>query len=123
VRETYFGNHDLHPNEPTDEREIHYRADGREDFEGERIVWRPGIHMPKWAARIWLEVTDVRVERLWSMSAEQAIAEGFVSHLREHDAEVNLREQFAELWDSLAKPGTTWADNPWVWCISFRRVA
>ncbi|NID06604.1 ASCH domain-containing protein [Luteibacter jiangsuensis] len=84
--------------------------------------WRPAIHMPRWASRITLEVTAVRVERLQGITAEQAIAEGMVSHLREHDAVVDLRQQFADLWDGLAKPGTTWADNPWVWCIEFRLV-
>ena len=71
VRETYFGNHYLHPNEPADEREIHYRAEGYEDFEGEPIIWRPSLHMPKWAARIWLEVTSVRIERLQDIRLPQ----------------------------------------------------
>lgn len=122
VREAYFGNHFDHPKEPVDERELHYRADGYEEFEGERIRWRPGIHMPRWASRITLEVTNVRVERLRHITADQAIAEGMVSPLREHHAVVNLRQQFADLWDGLAKEGARWADNPWVWAVSFRRA-
>jgi hypothetical protein len=122
VREAYFGNHYLHPNEPTHEREIHYRADGYDEFEGERIVWRPSLHMPKWAARIWLQVTAARVERLRDITAEQAIAEGMQSNLREHDAVESLRNDFAYLWNGLAKPGNRWDDNPWVWVVEFKRI-
>jgi hypothetical protein len=84
--------------------------------------WVPSIHMPKWAARIWLEVTAVRVERLQDITTEQVIAEGITSQLREHDAVVDLRQQFEVLWDGLAKPGARWADNPWVWVVEFKRI-
>lgn len=84
--------------------------------------WVPSIHMPKWAARIWLEVTAVRVERLQDATTEQIVAEGITSQLREYDAVVDLRQQFEVLWDGLAKPGTRWADNPWVWVVEFRQI-
>lgn len=75
--------------------------------------WRPSIHMPKWAARLWLEVTAVRVERLKEMRAADVVAEGFPFS--------SDLDQFKSLWDSLSKPGSQWADNPWVAVYEFRR--
>jgi len=83
--------------------------------------WRPSIHMPKWAARIWLEVTKVRVERLPAISIEDILSEGLVSYQREHDATVDLTEQWRKLWDSLnAKRGYSWESNPWVFVYDFK---
>jgi hypothetical protein len=86
--------------------------------------WRPSIHMPRWASRIALEIVSVRVERVQDISTADIIAEGLSTTLREYDAECHLREQFEALWDSIngSKPGRSWADNPWVWCIEFRRL-
>lgn len=104
--------------------------------------WRPSIFMPKWAARIWLEVTDVRAERLQDISEEDAIAEGVAPHLEgwypygrailfwkgaraDVPAQccVNAKDSFEGLWDSLnAKRGFPWSANPWVWAYTFRRV-
>lgn len=81
--------------------------------------FRPSIHMPRWASRILLEITNVRIERLQDISTEQIIAEGLSTTLREHDAEVDLRRQWRELWEST---GGDWGGNPWVWCVSFRRI-
>lgn len=83
------------------------------------LKWKPSIHMPKAAARSWLEITGVRVERLQSITAEDCIAEGLSTTLREHDAEVHLRQQFTELWEST---GGDWAANPWVWVYDFKRI-
>ncbi|MBA3852911.1 MAG: hypothetical protein C0503_00770 [Gemmatimonas sp.] len=81
--------------------------------------WRPSIHMPRWASRLTLEVTDVRVERLQCMSEEDAIAEGVVAPARWASV-----PGFAVLWDSLnAARGFGWDANPWVWVIEFRRVS
>lgn len=83
--------------------------------------WRPSIHMPRWASRITLEITDVRVQRLQDISEEDAIAEGVVCP-RLGTYGMNPETVFRDLWDSIAKPGTFWRDNPWVWAISFKRV-
>ena len=71
-------------------------------------VWAPSIHMPRWASRTVLDVLDVRVERLQSMSEEDARAEGF------HD-----RLDFAKTWESIYQ---TWRANQWVWVIEFKRA-
>jgi hypothetical protein len=92
------------------------------EIEPEDIKLRTALHMPKAWARIWLQVTAVRVERLRDITAEQAIAEGMRSNLREHDAVESLRNDFAQLWNGLAKAGARWDDNPWVWVVEFRRI-
>lgn len=93
----------------------------------------PSIHMPRWASRITLEVTDVRVERLESISGEDARAEGIA--VPRCSCEVCMRSSamcpadasehvmaFAQLWDAINGKRAPWASNPWVWCVSFRRV-
>lgn len=102
---------------------VKYAADGGCRFFPEHTVpdawrmpaaarrgWVPALHMPRWASRITLEVTAVRVERLQALTEEDARAEG-----------VESRHAFALLWDSL-RPGS-WTDDPWVWVVEFRRVA
>ena len=131
VRETCFINDYREASVPEQERadcEIHYRADGIPDFEGEEelIRWRPSIHMPRWASRILLEVTDVRVERLQDITEEQALAEGIKKHSDggyhvedgKHFSDSPV-ESFACLWSSV---GGDWDANPWVWCVSFKRI-
>jgi hypothetical protein len=81
--------------------------------------WRPSIHMPRWASRITLEITDVRVERLQEISEEDALAEGVIG-IYAH-ARTNPRGAFHALWESIYGPDS-WAANPWVWAITFRRV-
>lgn len=83
--------------------------------------WKSPIHMPRWASRITLEITDVRVERLNDISEEAAIAEGCFDE-KEHDG--SLPSQiYMQLWDSLNEArGYGWDTNPWVWVIEFRRV-
>ena len=84
--------------------------------------WRPSIFMPRWASRITLEITGVRVERLNTITIEDIIAEGLSSHLREHDACCELKDQFAALWDSINSKRASWKSNPWVWVIEFKRL-
>ncbi len=88
--------------------------------------WRPSIHMPRWASRITLEVTDVRVERLRDIGLQDIGEEGldckYSTPLSVHNA-AKYRFDFAKLWDSInTKPDLSWDENPWVWVITFRRL-
>lgn len=78
----------------------------------------PSIHMPRWASRITLEVTGVRVERLQDISEDDACAEGMGSRIT-RDCKV---PKFARLWDEINGKRAPWASNPWVWVVSFQRV-
>jgi hypothetical protein len=98
----------------------HYRAtDPAPELEigtGEPgVKWRPSIFMPRWASRITLEIADVRVERLQSISGDDARAEGY------DGSHAFPREWFALLWERINGPGS-WEANPWVWAVEFRRV-
>lgn len=79
----------------------------------------PSIHLHRRYSRILLEITAVRVERLQDISTEQIIAEGLSTTLREHEAEVDLRKQWRELWEST---GGDWESNHWVWVVEFKRI-
>ncbi len=97
-------------------------------FEG---AWRPSIHMPRWASRILLEITDVRVERLNAISEEDARAEGIIDggclNCGEPEPcgcanpEPDATDAFAYLWQSIYGQ-ENWNANPWVWVIEFKRV-
>lgn len=80
---------------------------------------KPSIHMPRWASRITLEITDVRVERLQDISDYDAMAEGCSIVDMQHGD--RLASVFARLWESINGPGS-WDANPWVWVIEFKRV-
>ena len=92
--------------------------------------WRPSIHMPREAARLFLFVTDVRVERVRDIYVDDAIAEGvwgygrYPDHSQEFPDLPQAAAAFAHLWDSLnAKRGHSWESNPWVWAYSFERIS
>ena len=106
-----------------------YRADGEIDD----ARWRPSIHMPRWASRITLEITKVKVERVQEITEEDARAEGIIDGgclncgkpepCGCSDPRPDARDAFVWLWDSIyAKRGFGWDSNPWVWVIEFRRV-
>lgn len=92
--------------------------------------WRPSIHMPRWASRLQLGVTGIRVERLQDMSDVDADAEGFDGDYptrafpeyfpgnAEDYAHLTIPQCFGRIWDALAGPGS-WDANPWVWVVEF----
>lgn len=96
----------------------YYKADGDLRPEGWRGAWRPSIHMPKEAARIWIKVTDVRVERLQDMTDDDAEAEGCFDY-------TSTALGFPDVWDSTIKKSDIdrygWDASPWVWVIEFER--
>ncbi|HIE1453160.1 TPA: hypothetical protein ACXJGQ_000119 [Serratia marcescens] len=106
-----------------------YRADGGktpEYYDADdnlRYGWKPSIHMPRWASRITLEITAVRVERLNDISHEDAKAEGccYGRGGGVPDFAVTPADHFPTLWASIYGE-ESWNANPWVWVIEFRRV-
>lgn len=90
-----------------------------------RHGWRPSIHMPRWASRITLEITDVRVERLNAISEEDALAEGMDNGTSDAAMTAGWYEKpqraFQRLWEQLYGE-ESWSSNPWVWVIEFKRV-
>ncbi len=82
------------------------------------IGWRPAIFMNRWASRLSLEVTRIRVERLQEISEADVIAEG----IRPREWAMENAVRYSQLWDSM-RIGTSveWVKNPWVWVIEFRR--
>ena len=135
VRETWAGDEDCG---------CVYRADHptadlkRGDLdEGEQQIrrWNPSIFMPRWASRLTLLVTDVRVQRVQEISEEDARAEGLVRWTdppRVPDVhygiahadvwEMDPRKTFARLWDSINAKRAPWASNPWVFAITFEKI-
>ena len=99
-----------------------YKADDK-SWMSKDLLWKPSIHMPKEAARIWLKVTDVRVERLQEITEIQAQAEGCNSGLL--TGPCSARGQFENLWNRTIKKSDLdiygWKANPWVWVIEFER--
>lgn len=131
VRESFRGSkgYDAHPPSTWSHWPVHYGADGAPDPRDELEMngrLRPGIHMPRWASRITLIVTDVCVERLQNISEADAIAEG----ARQYSSSTKLsrpfnpdwkgiyREGYAELWNAINGAGS-WEANPWVAAYTF----
>ena len=107
----------------------HYRATEPEphivpldlsDSYDDRTRWHPSIFMPRWASRITLEVTDVRVERVSDISLADVHAEGKPENIWPTELEFTW---FRQQWNSIyAKRGLGWDANPWVWAVSFKKL-
>lgn len=135
VRETF---REYYPKEGWPAPKALYKADGiarLEDTEtGKTISWRPSIHMPRWASRITLEITDINAERVQDITEDDARAEGVNPEFRtvvarsdggpDYHIPCSYRGGFANTWDAIyAKlSGLSWDEDPWVWAITFRRV-
>lgn len=139
VRETWCMAHpDYHTEEEgvrlgrpiKDGRWCHYAATDSVEYNDNRSPWRSPLYMPRWASRLTLEMTDVRVERLQDISESDAKAEGirgtddippgYISGLGED--ETTARGAYAHLWNAINGKRAPWASNPWVWAMTFRRV-
>ena len=129
VRETWG-----HPISLNSDKQYVFRADkiAESGFKNDSHIWHPSIHMPKEAARIWLKVTDVRVERLQEITEDGAKAEGAIDNrgfIHSPENEYNrihtAREHFIEIWNSTIQKSDLdrygWDANPWVWVIEFER--
>lgn len=108
--------------------EVVYRADG----DCQDMWWRSPIHMPRWASRITLEVTEVRVERLQKIGKDgrkshDVLAEGVTRQEIDHQQKFFHPDDspaiaFAAKWNAINGKKHPWASNPWVWVIAFKRI-
>lgn len=106
---------------------------GDENREDRGFPWRPSIHMPRWASRITLEITGVRVERLHSINERDAVREGLfqlpasgrycLQPGMQYFGEAShcAKEVYSWLWESIYGEHS-WQANPWVWVIEFKRI-
>ena len=110
----------------------YYYEDWQRNDIADVTKWKPSIHMPKEAARIWLKVTDVRIERLHNITEDGAKAEGAIDNRgfihspeNEYDRIHTAREHFIKIWNSTIKKSDLdrygWDENPYVWVIEFER--
>lgn len=99
--------------------------------DGEELGWRPSIHMPRWASRIILEITGVRVERLQDINEadarDEGVTDGGCLSCGDHepcgctDPKPDARDSFCRLWQSI-NGEESWHANPWVWVVEFKRI-
>lgn len=106
-------------------------ADSRYGFHNPKAIrgkWRSAVHMPRWASRITLRITNVRIDLLQRISINDIKKEGVdpiqnsAINCLEDTCEKIYKDNFIKLWDSTAKDGKKWRDNPWVWVLEFERV-
>lgn len=152
VRETWYCDHfevmrgpylkpdDLDIGDAINDGTLIYAADGLNPYEADQPIWKPSIHMPRWASRILLEITDVRVERLQAGEGETAfesryVAEG-INRIHQGDGDYAFHpfksepgpgswtdpfDAWRELWVGI-NGAESWNANPWVWVVEFKRV-
>lgn len=129
VRETW-GLLDTQPSDGPSRAQLFYRATESERADLRYQLWRPSIHMPRWASRITLELKTARVQRLCEVSWKDVAHEGVACP--EHDFTAGfcvgecdaLYEAFAKLWNGIngKRAGRSWSDNPWVWVLEFEQL-
>lgn len=132
VRETWSDHYVPNEEDGKSELQYCYKADGidikAECLPGENNRWYPSIHMPKAAARIFLKVTDVRIERLQDIKVQDILKEGEIPviHLNGELDEASIKTAFIGDWNSTIKESelnrSGWEANPWVWVIEFERI-
>jgi hypothetical protein len=106
--------------------ELYHEDDCRKcEDNGSCSKWSPSIHMPRWASRILLEITNVRVERIQDMGTEDFKAEGYRIDPSDCFSDINtlnkIRRPFMNSWNKIYP--SSWDRNDWVWVVEFRRVA
>lgn len=103
----------------------YYYEDWQRNDIADVTKWKPSIRMPKGAARIWLRVTDVRVERLQDIDGKGCVKEGIEEEHLKYVGDEFVKGMFHDLWDSTVKKSDIdrygWDANPWVWAIEFER--
>lgn len=132
VRETFYDNC---PGYGPEEAELYFKADGLPDFEGEEseLRWTPSIHMPRWASRFTLEIANIWLERIQSITSEEAVREGmdvFWVEPKGHEAgRYDVKGRWAptpvDAYETLIKSihgPEVWDRNLWVWAITFREI-
>lgn len=103
-----------------------YKAD--KEWTDIKIKWKPSIFMPRWASRITLEITNIRVERLQEITEEDCKKEGIELKCwkmwRPPDTEIpyTRRDHFEALWDFINGKKYPWSSNPWVWVVEFKKL-
>lgn len=127
VRETWAEAHNW-TNDIDAETPLYRACDPKEPIK--QVKWKSPIFMPRWASRIFLEITDIRVERVQEITADDCEKEGIeeaIDYMPSDDGDIKvvdgetMVDDYRDLWNSLnAKRGYPWESNPWVWVISFK---
>lgn len=118
VKEKWNAGNPVHPfcfgimfNEPPQEgMKVVYQADKENDSYIPPLPWRSSVHMPRWASRLTLEITGIRVERLQNITTADIEAEGVIPY----------GGKYRDAWDKNHRNGPSWEDNPWVWAVDFK---